>query len=214
MFEIYINIRAESDQMRSKTSWKKWVGGFLILSIGLLKWGGLGHAEVAHMGIDLSNGEKPIELYSDSLEIHEKKGIAIFNDNVSIVQGERLLQTSKLVVYYDQDHQTVGINEVSKKSRLFVGSGLTGVKKMEALGNVYIKIATQIITGDKGIFDGKSNVVTLTGNVVLKDGRNVATGCKLTTNMKTGKALLEGCEASEKKSRVSIILQSNQKSGH
>jgi lipopolysaccharide export system protein LptA len=40
---------------------------------------------------------------------------------------------------------------------------------------------------------------------VLTDGDNVATGCKLTANMGTGKAFLESCKG-QSKGRVSIIM--------
>ena len=42
----------------------------------------------------------------------------------------------------------------------------------------------------------------LTGkNVVLSEGNNVATGCKLTVQMESGKAKLESCGG-----RVSIVI--------
>ncbi|WP_336278699.1 LptA/OstA family protein [Bartonella sp. CB175] len=201
--------------MKKKASYIKWVGVYFALIIGILRFGiGCGYAEIAHLGINLSNDKEPVELYADSLEIRDKEGIAFFDGNVSVVQGKRLLRTSKLAVYYDKVNKAVH-NQVNTKRALLTGLGSTSVRKMEASGKVYIKIATQIATGDKGVFDGKSNMMVLTGsNVVLIDGDNVATGCKLTANMKTGKAVLEGCDTSEKKSRVSIILKQSQKDNH
>ncbi|WP_455476081.1 LptA/OstA family protein [Bartonella sp. B17] len=202
--------------MKPKASYRKWMSICLALSMEMLGLGSVcGYAEVANFGINLSNGKEPVELYADSLEIRDKEGMALFNGNVSVVQGNRLLRTSKLVIYYDRVRETVDKYQVNTKAVLPAWLGSTGVKKMEALGKVYIKVATQVATGDKGIFDGKSNMMVLTGNnVILIDGENVATGCKLIADMKTGKALLEGCDMPEKKSRVSIILKQSQKSGH
>ncbi len=188
----------------------------MAFSMGILGLGVVyGYAEGARLGINLSNKKEPVELYADSLEIRDKEGMALFDGNVSVVQGNRLLRTSKLVVYYDKAHKVTDRDQANTEIVSPMRFGSTGVQKMEALGKVYIKIATQIATGDKGIFDGKSNMMTLTGNnVVLIDGDNVATGCKLIADMKTGKILLEGCETSEKKGRVSIILKQNQKNDH
>ncbi|MBB5073756.1 lipopolysaccharide export system protein LptA [Bartonella callosciuri] len=202
--------------MKPKGSYKKWMGIALTLSMKMLGFGTVfGYAEVAHFGISLSNDKKPVELYADSLEIIDKEGVALFNGDVSVVQGECLLRTEKLVVYYDKAHKLANSDKIDMKPSSPAWFDSAGVKKVEALGKVYIKIATQIATGDKGVFDGKSKMMSLTGNrVVLTDGDNVATGCKLTADMKSGKAFLKGCETSEKKDRVSIIFKQSQKNGH
>lgn len=197
-------------------SYKRWIGMTLAFSMGMLGGGTvLGYAEGTHLGISLSNDKEPVELHADSLEIRDKEGIALFKGDVSVMQGERLLRTAKLVVYYDKAHKETDKNKEDTKASSVALLGSSGIKKMEAVGKVYIKIATQIATGDKGVFDGKSKMMSLTGkHVVLKDGDNVATGCKLTANMESGKAFLEGCETTNKKGRVSIIFKQNQKSGH
>lgn len=202
--------------MKLRGSYKKWIWGALALSMGMLGIGTVfGYAEVAHFGINLSNDKEPVELYADSLEIRDKEGIALFTGDVSVTQGERLLRTAKLIVYYDKTHNAADKIQADTKASSPAWFGSTGIKKMEALGKVYIKIATQIATGDKGVFDGKSKIMSLTGNnVVLTDGNNVATGCKLTADMKSGKAFLEGCETSKKKGRVSIIFKQSQKNDH
>ncbi|AQX20576.1 LptA/OstA family protein [Bartonella sp. WD16.2] len=200
--------------MQPRTSYKKQKNLCLALIVGILLEliVVFGYAEEAHFGINLSNSKEPIELHADSLEIRDKEGVAVFSGNVSIVQGERFMQTSQLIVYYDKAHKAIGENKKSIESTLPIGFDVTGIKKMEALGRVYIKIATQIATGDKGIFDRQSNRMILIGNkVVLRDNNNVATGCKLTVHMESGKAFLEGCQAFEKKNRASIILKSSQK---
>ncbi|WP_455481991.1 LptA/OstA family protein [Bartonella sp. B35(2025)] len=195
--------------MKPRKLYKKWIGIYLALSIGIL---GLGianaYAEMDYFGINLSDNKEPVELYADSLEIRDKEGIALFNGNVSVVQGKHLLKTSKLVIYYDKGHKVIDKDQINTQLMSFTGFDSMSIKKIEVLGKVYIKIATQIATGDKGVFDKMSDMVVLTGNnVVLTDGDNVVTGCKLTANIKTGKALLEGCETSKKKNRISIVLK-------
>lgn len=215
-YVTYENKRIESSKMKSKRSYGKWIGMTLALSLAVLEFGAtLGYAEVAHFGINLSSEKEPVEFYADSLEIRDKEGIALFNGDVSVVQGERLLRTAKLVVYYDKVGKVADKDQkdIEKTSSVLFGSA--GIKKMEALGKVYIKVAKQVATGDKGVFDGRSKIISLTGNnVVLIDGDNVARGCKLTADIKSGKAFLEGCEKTNKKGRVSIIFKQSQKNGY
>ncbi|AGF73909.1 OstA family protein [Bartonella australis AUST/NH1] len=197
--------------MKSRMFRRKWVGVHLTLNILMLGPATVyGYAEAAQSGVGFLNGKEPIELHADSLEVRDKEGVALFKGNVSVIQGERLLRTSELTVYYGQVHEEVGAGRVGEKSALPVGGGDKDIRKMEASGEVYIKIDTRIATGDKGIFDEKSKTVVLTGKeVALIDGNNVAKGCKLTVNTKTGRAFLEGCKTSEKKGRISVILKPN-----
>ena len=46
-------------------------------------------------------------------------------------------------------------------------------------------------TGDTASFDMASQLVVISGQVVLSQGKNVAEGCRLTIHMQTGKARLE-----------------------
>ena len=138
-------------------------------------------------GLKLS-GDGPVQIESDKLEVREKDNIAIFTGNVAVVQDKSLLKAGKLIVYYADDE----------------GSATTGtakIERLEASEKVYLKSENQIGTGDAAIFNMKSNVLVLTGKqVVLTEGENIATGCKLTVQMGSGQAQLDGC------GRVSMVV--------
>ena len=132
-------------------------------------------------GLKMS-GNEPIQIESDRLEVRENENIAIFSGNVSVVQGPTLLKAGKLTVYDAKDGG---------------GSAATGsaaIDRLQVDGKVYVKSDNQIATGDKGTFDMKSEILVLSGKeVVLSEGTNVLVGCKLTVDMKTGQANVEGC---------------------
>ena len=132
-------------------------------------------------GLKMS-GNEPIQIESDRLEVREKENIAIFSGNVSVVQGPTLLKAGKLTVYYAKDAG---------------GSAATGsaaIDKLQVDGGVYVKSDNQVATGDNGTFDMKTEILVLSGKeVVLSEGTNVLKGCKLTVDMKTGQANVEGC---------------------
>ncbi len=138
-------------------------------------------------GLKLS-GDQPIQIESDKLEVRESENLAIFTGNVSVTQGPTVMKSGKMTVYYAKDGQ---------------GSAATGsanIDRLEVDDKVYVKSDKQVATGDRGTFDMKSEVLVLSGNeVVLSEGDNVLVGCKLTVQMKTGLAQVDGCNGGAKK---------------
>ena len=47
------------------------------------------------------DNDSPIQIESDRLDIAEKSGTATFEGNVNVVQGDTILKTGKLIVYYE-----------------------------------------------------------------------------------------------------------------
>lgn len=144
-------------------------------------------------GLRLS-GDQPIQIESDKLEVKEPENLAIFTGNVNVVQGPTTLKSGRMIVYYVQDG----------------GSATTGSSKIDRLevdGKVYVKSDNQVATGDRGTFDMKTEILTLSGReVVLSEGENVLVGCKLTVQMKSGRAQVEGCAKGAGNGRVQMSI--------
>jgi lipopolysaccharide export system protein LptA len=135
-------------------------------------------------GLKLS-GDLPIQIESDKLEVRENESVAIFSGNVSVSQGDTLMKSGRMTVYYAKDGG---------------GSAATGsanIDRLEVDEKVYVKSNNQVATGDRGTFDMKTEVLVLSGNeVVLSEGDNVLVGCQLTVQMRTGEAQVDGCKKS------------------
>ena len=69
--------------------------------------------------------------------------------------------------------------------------GQQQIKRLEARGGVVVTQKTETASGNLGVFDLKSNTVTLTGNVVMTQGKNVLRGEKLVVNLVTGVSRVE-----------------------
>lgn len=142
-------------------------------------------------------GDKPIQIESDHLEVRENDGVAVFSGNVAVVQGPMLMRSGKMTVYY-------------KKEDGKVASGSSSIDRLEVENKVYVKSESQVATADTGSFDMKSEVLVLSGKeVVLSEGDNIIVGCKLTVQMATGLANLEGCgdDGSTGGGRVKMLLK-------
>lgn len=144
-------------------------------------------------GLTLSK-DKPIQIESDHLEIHDQDKQALFDGNVKVVQGTMTLNAAHMTVFY-------------KGNSNAVTSGNGDIDRIEVKGQVSVFSGTQSAKGDEGSFDMASQFLTLTGKqVVLTDGPNIFTGCKLTVQMKTGLAKLDNCGGRVK---ISIDPKSN-----
>ncbi|MBZ9672981.1 LptA/OstA family protein [Mesorhizobium sp. B2-1-8] len=137
-------------------------------------------------------GDKPIQIESDKLEVHQADSVAIFTGNVTVVQGPTLMKAGKMMVYYVKDP-----NAGTKGTEAAGAAAMTGsanIDHLEISDKVYIKSDQQVATGDQGSFDMKSQVLVLSGKkVVLSQNDNVLVGCKLTVQMKSGLAQVDPC---------------------
>jgi lipopolysaccharide export system protein LptA len=161
-----------------------------------------GSGDQAFSGMKLS-GDKPIQVESDKLEVHEKDNTALFTGNVNVVQGTTLLKAGRMTVHY-----------VKGAGGGSIANGSANIDSIEVDGKVYVKTDDQIATGDHGTYDMKTQILVLEGDqVVLTQGDNVVIGCKLTANLQTGLSKLDGCGGGGKTStgRVKVLLTPQKK---
>lgn len=144
------------------------------------------------------NRDQPVKIESDALEVRDKSKQATFMGNVKLTQGETTLQCKTLVIFYEDNSAPVA----SKKGGATAQKGAIGggqqIKRAEAKGDVLVTQKDQTAKGDNGVFDIKTNSVTLTGNVVVTQGTNVLRGDRMIVNLDTGVSRVE----SDKTKRV------------
>jgi lipopolysaccharide export system protein LptA len=150
------------------------------------------------------NRDKPIKITSVTLEVRDKDKMATFAGDVHLVQGDTTMRSKTLVVFYDDDApanpgaaSTPGQTSPQQNQQ---------IKRVEAKGNVIVVQKDQTATGESGIFDMKSNTVTLVGNVVISQGPNVVKGDTLTVDMTTGVSRI-ACGKGQEKCRVQGLFQ-------
>lgn len=157
-------------------------------------------------GLQVSN-DQPIAIESNQLDVDDAKAMATFTGDVNVAQGETLLKTTKLVVFYAKAGAKDGKAAAKPAKAAMPGAGSNEIDRLEASGKVYIKSADQVATAEKADFDMKTQIAIMTGNVVLTQGENVARGEKLTIHMDTGVANLAGPTSGG--GRVKILLAPN-----
>ena len=141
------------------------------------------------------NKDEPVQIEAATLDVRDKDKIATFTGNVHVIQGDTDLRTKKLVVFYED----AAANKDNNIKAAEPGPGGTSqIKRLEAIGDVFVtrkdpnaQDKEQRAQGDNGIFDMKTNKITLTGNVLVSQGDSVLRGDKLTVDRTTGNSLME-----------------------
>jgi lipopolysaccharide export system protein LptA len=136
--------------------------------------------------------DQPVQIDAKSLVVHDKSKTATFTGSVKVVQGDTTMTCRTLVVFYGQQ---LGIGAdrppVSPASTDGVVPNAQNIRRIEAHGDVTVLSKDQSATGDLGVYDLLTQTITLTGNVVVSQGKNVIRGGRLIVDTVTGNAHIE-----------------------
>jgi lipopolysaccharide export system protein LptA len=159
-----------------------------------------------------ANSKEPISIEADKLVYFDKEQKAIYTGNVVAIQGDSKITCSAMTIFLAKtEPQTAGATAKTANANATPaapvkpasaaaapgtdaadGVGGSQVKHMDAVGPVTVVSKTQVATGDRGSYDKDQNKVWLFGNVTLSDGGNVTKGDKLTYDLTSGEAVVDG----------------------
>jgi lipopolysaccharide export system protein LptA len=132
------------------------------------------------------NRGQPVQIEAARLEVRDKQKVATFSGNVKVVQGDTTMHCKILVVYYEPKTPEGQGPKPAMPAAAPGPGGASQISKLEAKGNVVVVQKDQTATGDTGLFDKKTNTVTLLSNVVVSQGPNVLHGERLVVDLTTG----------------------------
>jgi lipopolysaccharide export system protein LptA len=136
------------------------------------------------------NNNAPISISSDSFQADLNGKTGTWTGNVLVTQADTKMRSNQ-----------VRVSTVNGKA-----------DKVYATGNVVVDSpASGTATGENGVYSVGPRTVLMTGNVVLKKGKDVMRGCQLTVNLNTGQAVLGACAAAQGKTggRVQGVFTPN-----
>lgn len=137
-----------------------------------------------------ASSETPIEIEAKELEVQDAQNRALFKGDVRVTQGNALLRTQLLIVYY---RTLPGKTQAKAGNHLSRGVGGTqqDLQRLEASGGVIAEGDGQMATAEEAVYDFETERLTMRGNpVVLSEGDNVVVGERLEVNTKTGRIVL------------------------
>lgn len=119
----------------------------------------------------------PIEVDAETLEIIEEgdQRVSIFDGGVTITRGNTTMKAVTVKLF------------TAKKS-----DDSNAFTRMEATGGkVYVNSGNQTVTGNSAVVDNLKQTITLDGDVVLSQGKNVIVADRLVIDMASGKAKVD-----------------------
>lgn len=118
----------------------------------------------------------PIDFAADHIELQDKANRAILSGNVRITQAEMVLTAARVTVAYTGK----------------VTDGSPQASRIDASGGVTITRPDQKARGQYGVYDVTRRTIIMLGGVTLNQGANTVSGSRLTINLDTGKAVIDG----------------------
>ncbi len=119
------------------------------------------------------NADAPIDVASDRIEVQDRADRAIFSGNVRVKQAALTLDTQRLTLSYS------------------TGDGVD-IKRLDASGGVVVRSPSETARGNFGIYDLDRKLITLIGAVQLDRGGSQINGQRLTIDLNSGRAVVDG----------------------
>jgi lipopolysaccharide export system protein LptA len=119
------------------------------------------------------NGNAPVDVTADRIEVQDRADRAIFAGNVHVTQAELTLDTPRLTVAYS-------------------GGASVQIRRLDAAGGVVVKSPSETARGDFGIYDLDRKLITLIGNVELNRQNDRVSGARLVIDLDSGRAVVDG----------------------
>jgi len=130
--------------------------------------------------IELGSGAfdsgQPVEVSADSLSVDQTTGLAVFDGNVLVVQGEVRMSAARVEIEYATGE----------------GGAPNGISRLRASGGVTFVTATDAAEAQQAIYSIDDSSVVLTGNVLLTQGETAISGEKLVVDLISGSGRMEG----------------------
>jgi len=146
----------------------------LALSLPLLFAAATAGAQTRH------DTNAPIDFGANQIQLQDKANRAVLTGNVAVRQAEMALDAQRMTVAYTGQ----------------VVDGNPQVSRLDAAGNVVVKRPNQIAKSQFAVYDLNRRVITMVGAVSLQQGgSNTVNGGRLTINLDTGRAVIDGSTA-------------------
>lgn len=113
----------------------------------------------------------PLDIAADQSEILTKECRSIWKGDVEVLQARTRLRAQSLDVYSTKSGDQCGETE-----------------KLIANGQVFYVELDRTVRADNAVYTAKADTITLTGNVVVVQGKSVARAERVVINLQTGQS--------------------------
>ena len=155
------------------------------LALLALLAGGAAVAQTRH------NSNAPIDFNAGTIELQDRANRAILSGGVNVRQAEMTLDAARMTVNYTGQ----------------VTNGSPQVSRLDASGGVTVTRPDQKARSQYAVYDLNRRVITMLGGVSLLQGGNTVNGGRLTINLDTGRATIDGSSVGTTKAPDGTVIQ-------
>lgn len=119
------------------------------------------------------NSNAPVDFSADRIEVQDRSDRVVVSGNVRVTQADMHLTADRLTVAYNR-------------------AGGVEINRMDAVGNVVVTRGAETARGDVAIYDLDKKIITMLGNVRLKQQQGELTGGRLLIDLNTGRSSVDG----------------------
>lgn len=127
-------------------------------------------------GAQRHNSDAPINFAANVIELQDRANRGVLSGDVRVSQADLTLTAERLTVAYTGQ----------------VLDGSPQVSRLDAAGGVVVRRPEQTARGNYAVYDLNRRLITMVGDVTLTQGLNVVNGGRLTINLDTGRAVIDG----------------------
>lgn len=122
------------------------------------------------------NSNAPVDYAADRIELQDRANRVLLSGNVDITQAGLRLQAARMTVAYRN-------------------AGGIEIERIDANGGVVVTKGEERASGSVGIYDFNKRIITLIGNVALRQGGNTLNGGRMVIDLTTGRSTVDGRSA-------------------
>lgn len=122
------------------------------------------------------NSNAPIDFSADMIELQDRANRAVLAGNVAVRQASMTLNAARLTVAYTGK----------------VTDGSPQASRLDASGGVTVRRPDQTARSQYAVYDINRRVITMLGAVTLTQAGNTVNGGRLTINLDSGRAVIDG----------------------
>ena len=144
------------------------------------------------MGQARHDSNAPIDFDAQNIELQDRANRAILSGGVKITQADMTLTAARVTVSYTGQ----------------VIDGSPAASRFDAAGGVTVSRPDQTAKAQYGVYDINRRTITMLGNVTLTQGGNRVSGGRLTINLDTGRASIDGSGVGTTKAPDGSVIKS------
>ena len=144
----------------------------------------------------------------DGLEYWEHRNVAVARGDAQVAAEDGRRMKAELLTAHFAGSSAAGQGAVAGAARSNAGSNdqpaenSRRLQRVEGFGDVHISTPTEIVVGDRGVYDAQTGIAILAGNVRITRGQNQLVGDYAEVNTNTGVSRLLSEPAQDGKGRV------------